>query len=165
MNRLLLSAFFVLSTGCTATELLCFESDTTDPSIKNEWTHHYYLLSVTEPIRTPGGGFHYAQVHGLGYDDAPTPNGGTDVAPISGGAVQDVDGTWIVSLMGTLHQQSLGPVKPYYYITETWVLDDTATMGVVRVANLTKPFLLLLPEAQDDYYEAEVWSVPCETLR
>lgn len=170
MNKLLLLLLILLAVpACATGELMCFESDAVDPSIKNEWTHHSYILNVEPSISSPKNGVRFAAIHGVGYDDAPTPNGGTDMAPVSGAAAMDVDGTWIVSINGTLHQQSLGsytPIPPYYVLSESWVLQPDLQTGTVRVGNITKTFMqLLIPGANDDYYEADLWAVPCETLR
>lgn len=168
-NLLLLLLILLVAPACTAGELMCFESDAVDLTIKNEWTHHSYILNVEPPISSPSNGVRFTAIHGVGYDDAPTPNGGTDLVPVNGAAAMDVDGTWVVSVNGTLHQQSLweiSPHPPYYMISEYWVLQPNLQTGTARIGNITTNFIeRLLPGARDDYYEADLWAVPCETLR
>lgn len=170
MNNLLLLFLILLAVpACATGELMCFESDAVDPAIKNEWTHHFYIFQVEPAISSHNQGTRFSVVHGVGYDAAPTPNGGTDLVPVSGAAAMDVDGTWVVSVNGTLHQQSLweiSPHPPYYVISEYWVLQPDIKTGTARIGNITTNFIeRLLPGARDDYYEADLWAVPCETLR
>lgn len=110
----------------------CFEQDADDPSLRNQWTRHHLVLWSSKP-RASAGGTPYVGLAGYGYDDAPKPSGGTDLVPVHGGAVKDLDGSWTVSLTGTLLQfsalQEFGGLSAYYLISLWWSLDSFTLEG------------------------------------
>lgn len=150
----------------------CFESDAANIADRNQWTHHSVVLWSSRP-RVSANGTAQLGLSGYGYDDAPKPGGGTDLVPLVGAAVKDVDGTWLISLTGTLLQYStIGVVggatleNPMYYtISLWWTLSGVDLVGYGHMGNIAAPFQPHIPGATDDTYATVVWPVDCASLR
>lgn len=161
----------LLIVGITATRAdeYCFESDAANIADRNQWTHHSVVLWSSRP-RVSANGTAQLGLSGYGYDDAPKPGGGTDLVPLVGAAVKDVDGTWLISLTGTLLQYSTvgmfeGTTYPAYYLISLWWQVGTDLVGHGHVGNVTAGFSPHIPGATDDSYATGVWPVDCASLR
>lgn len=149
----------------------CFEQDAKDPAFRNEWTHHTVTLWGSAP-RVGKDGVVFIDLKGYGYDDAKKPGGGTDIVPLHGGAVKDVDGSWNVSLLGTLLQYSTVTViggadmeNPMYYLVSLWwKLDRNTLDGYGHMGNVAAAFQPHIPGAVDDSYKTVVWPVDCASV-
>lgn len=145
----------------------CFESDKQDIAARTLWSHHHFVLRGEDPQHGPRGRI-FMGLRGVGWNDAPTPNGGTDTVPLIGAATKDVDGTWLVSLQGTLQQQSLLEAgdhagRPtYWVITVAWTLDSAAAGGVGHYGNVSTLFNNQFAHVADDSVDIVVYRVSCD---
>lgn len=162
----------ILAMATAKAEMYCFESDAAVPAARNAWTHHSVVLWGSTPRVSPGGTV-MISLRGYGYDDAPKPQGGTDLVPLTGAAVKDVDGSWLISISGTLLQYStIGYVEGasidapmYYTISLWWALSSVDLHGYGHVGNVAAGFQPHIPGAVDDSYASIVWPVDCGSLR
>ena len=149
----------------------CFEQDAKDLAFRSEWTHNTVSLWGSAP-RVGKDGVVFIDLKGYGYDDARKPGGGTDIVPLHGGAVKDVDGSWNVSLLGTLLQYSTVNViggadtdnPAYYLVSLWWNLDSHTLNGHGHMGNVAAGFSPHIPGAVDDSYKTVVWSVDCASI-
>lgn len=143
----------------------CFESDKRDVDARTLWSHHHFVLRSELPQIGPGGRV-FRALRGAGWNDAPTPNGSSDLVGLMGAAIKDSDGTWLVSLTGTLLQQSTlyisdhKGIPPYWLITQNWILDMAAENGIGHYGNLTREFGQF-ENSKNDSVDTLVWRVSC----
>ena len=164
-RKRLAAAALGVSSGCAANPV-CFDSLPVDPARHNAWSSHHYVI-FHDPVVVGPDGRRFISVRGYGYDDAITPNGRVDLVPLVGGAVEDVDGTYAVTLLGTLVQYSqpwLTAGLPYYIISEGWTLQPDLMTGTGQIGNLHRPFVPQYSYAEDDHGPATVRRVPCPSL-
>lgn len=156
-----------LSFTCQAEMKFCFELEAIDPLMKNEWTDNVVVL-YSDKIRSNIKGRQSIALDGYGYNFAPTPKGSTDLVPLTGGAVKDIDGRWHVTILGSLVQESIlaytNGLMPYYIISHTWDIDPVTGNGIGQVGNVTSILSPYIPNVQDDSYTVTVSSVDCNLV-
>lgn len=162
----------LLLIGTARADIYCFEQDAENQAIRNAWTYQSVVLWGAPPRVSPGGTV-MIPLRGYGYNAAPKPTGGTDTAPLIGAAVRDFDGTWNVSVFGTLAQYSsigvIGGVTAdapaYYLISLWWQLNPFTLAGKGRMGTVSHGLNPHIPGAVDDTYALIVWPVDCGLLR
>lgn len=138
----------------------CFQTETVRDPL-NPWAiHHLELRFDSPPIQLPSR--RVVSIVGVGWNEAPTPRGSVDLVPLTGAATQDVDGTWLVTLYGTLLQESQPDLYGLYYMISTnWRLEPGTLNGSGWLGNMHKPFIPQYPLAKDDSQETIVTRVAC----
>lgn len=160
-----LIATLLVSTSAQS-DMLCFDQDHVKVEHRNEWTHNTVVVWPHSTLVGPDGRT-FVRLDGYGWNYAKDDKGEVDIVPVSGGAVQQNNGTWIVSLMGTLRQTTIYDYvgyDPYYIISVNWKLNPITLNGEGYIGNLTKDFANANPDmgaSNDDSYEILIRNIDC----